>query len=89
MIVVIVGIMVELIKGEWSFVNKVGYFLYLNNFSYVIMFIIFLLFVVVEILCFYNILFLFVVIDYVLFLLLFFLVGEFFYFYIDGCLKFD
>ena len=84
-----VGIMAELTKGEWSLVNKAGHFSHLNNFSHATMYSIFLLSAVVEILRFYNILFLPAVTDHVLLSLSFFLVGELFYFHLDGRSELD
>ena len=84
-----IGIMAELTKGEWSLVNKAGHFSHLNNFSHATMFSIFLLSAVVEILRFYNILFLPAATDHVFVSLSFFLVGELFYFHIDGRSKLD
>ena len=84
-----VGVIAELTKGEWSLVNNAGLFSHLNNFSHTTMFCIFLLSAVVEILRFYNILFLPVATDHVLASLSFFLVGELFYFHIDGRSELD
>lgn len=84
-----VGIIAELTKGEWSLVNDAGHFSHLNNFSHATMFSIFLLTAVVEILRFYNILFLPAATDHVLASLSFFLVGELFYFHIEGRSELD
>ena len=84
-----VGIIAELTKGEWSLLNNTGHFSHLNNFSHATMFSIFLLSAVVEILRFYNILFLPAATDHILASLSFFLVGELFYFHIEGRSKLD
>ena len=84
-----VGIIAELTKGEWSLLNNAGHFSHLNNFSHATMFSIFLLSAVVEILRFYNILFLPAATDHVLASLSFFLVGELFYFHIEGRSELD
>ncbi len=85
-----VGIIAELTKGEWSLFDKSsGHFSHLNNFSHATMFSIFLLGAVVEILRFYSILFLPAAVDHVLASLAFFLVGELFYYHIDGRSKLD
>lgn len=84
-----VGIIAELTKGEWSLINNAGHFSHLNNFSHATMFSIFLLSAVVEILRFYNILFLPAATDHVLASLAFFLVGELFYYHIEGRSELD
>lgn len=84
-----VGIIAELTKGEWSLINKAGHFSHLNNFSHATMFSIFLLSAIVEILRFYNILFLPAASDHALSSMAFFLVGELFYFHIEGRSELD
>lgn len=85
-----VGIIAELTKGEWSLVDKSsGHFSHLNNFSHATMFSIFLFGAVVEILRFYSILFLPAATDHLLASLGFFLVGELFYYHIDGRSELD
>ena len=84
-----VGIIAELTKGEWSLINKAGHFSHLNNFSHATMFGIFLLSAIVEILRFYNILFLPAASDHALSSMSFFLVGELFYFHIEGRSELD
>ena len=84
-----VGIIAELTKGEWSLIDNAGHFSHLNNFSHATMFSIFLLSAVVEILRFHNILFLPAATDHVLVSLSFFLVGELFYFHIEGRSELD
>lgn len=79
-----VGIIAELTKGEWSLIDHEGHFSHLNNFAHATMFCIFLLAAVVEILRFYGILFLPPTTDHVLSSMAFFLVGEVFYYHIEG-----
>lgn len=79
-----VGIIGELSKANWSLLDKAGRFSSLNNFSHATMFAVFLLGAVMEILRFYSILFLPPATDHVLASLAFFVVGELFYFHIDG-----
>lgn len=88
-IAAMVGIIAELTKGEWSLINKAENFSHLNNFSHATMFSIFLLSAIVEILRFYNILFLPAASDHALSSLSFFLVGELFYFHIEGRSELD
>ena len=79
-----VGIIGELSKANWSLINKADHFSSLNNFSHATMFAIFLLGAVMEILRFHSILFLPPATDHVLASLAFFVVGELFYFHLDG-----
>lgn len=79
-----VGIIAELSRGEWSLLDSHGHFSHLNNFGHATMYGSFLLAAMAEILRHYNILFLPPTTDYVMFSMAFFLVGELFYFHIEG-----
>ena len=84
-----IGIIAELTEGEWSLINNAGHFSHLNKFSHATMFTIFLLSAVVEILGFYDILFLPAATDHVLASLSYLLIGELFYYHIEGRSELD
>ena len=79
-----VGIIEELVRTDWRLTDKQGNFYHSNNFAHSTMYAIFLLGGVVETLRFYSILFLPAATDHVLASLAFFVIGELFYFHIDG-----
>ena len=79
-----VGIIAELTKGNWSLINRNDYFAHLNNFAHASMYAVFFLAALVEILRFYSLLFLPPSVEHLLSSLAFFVVGELFYFHIDG-----
>ena len=79
-----VGIIEELVRTDWRLTDKHDNFSHSNNFAHSTMYAIFLLGAVVEILRFYSILFLPAATDHVLASLAFFVIGELFYFHIDG-----
>ena len=79
-----VGIIAELTKGDWSLINRNNHFAHLNNFAHASMFAAFFLAALVEILRFYSFLFLPPSAEHLLSSLAFFVVGELFYFHIDG-----
>ena len=79
-----VGIIAELSKGDWSLINRNDHFAHLNNFTHASMYAVFFLAALVEILRFYSLLFLPPSAEHLLSSLAFFVVGELFYFHIDG-----
>lgn len=79
-----VGIIAELSKGEWNLLDNHGHFSHLNNFGHATMFGSFLLGAIAEIFRYYNVLFVPSTTDHVLLSMAFFLVGELFYYHIEG-----
>ena len=79
-----VGIINDLSWADWRLKDEHDDFSHLNNFAHSTMYSTVLLGGVVEILRFYSILFLPAATDHVLGSLAFFLIGELFYFHIDG-----
>jgi len=79
-----VGIFGELTRTDWRLIDKHNNFWRLNNFAHATMFAMFLISASVEILRFYFIVFLPPATEHVLSSLAFFVVGELFYFHIDG-----